>query len=315
MLSREIRKRWEETPNYKLLDIVSLKATRYPAYTVKMDNEYGVAITLDSETVEVSERFAGARLYSKGLVIDGAVRNVLLLTTILPEISEPFSTLCAEFVAPGENGQVREKTLENPIEFWQEWKEILGNKNIETRVYDTLGELQTLEYLYKNGFTSAVWRGPDRATYDIDCGDGIHYEVKSSVVTSRREITMHGIRQGDTRDNEQLFIVLCQYQADSSGVSINSLVKDLNDLGYSAYDLNQKLAEKGFEKGQSARDRQYRLMSMMRYVVDSSFPVITEKSFKNDTMPPGIANVSYTVLLDNVPGENLLIIGTESNGL
>lgn len=312
MISKEIRDGWEVTPNYKLHNILSLESSGYPAWTVKMDDEYGVALLLD-HFVEVSEHFAGARLYSQERMIDGKNTPILLLTTQLSEIKEPFSTLCSEFVEPGVNGFVRQKTLENPIEFWQEWKAILGNKNIESRVYDVLGELQTLKYLYEQGITSAVWRGPDKSTYDIDCGNSTYYEVKSSVVRSRKEITMHNIRQADSAAVEALFIMFCQYEADSSGDSINSLVEDLNNLGYSALVLNQKLAELGFEKGQSARERQYKLISMIKYTVNDKFPAITEQSFKGDAIPLGITGLSYTVSLDDVEGEKIYSIEKVDN--
>ena len=45
-----------------------------------------------------------------------------------------------------------------------------------------------------------------------------------------------------------VFLVLCQFERAVSGISINSVLKDLEELGYSAVALNSKLELLGLEK-------------------------------------------------------------------
>src|SRR5699024_2547084 len=103
-----------------------------------------------------------------------------------------------------------------------------------------------------------------------------------------------------------LYLVLCQFESAQSGVSINSLLKDLEGLGYSSTALNQKLTALGLEKGKSARNRQYIIHAMLEYSVDESFPCIKESSFVDGHLPTGVQSITYTVSLDGLNATNLL---------
>ena len=229
----------------------------------------------------------------------------LLLMARSEDIKGPFSTLCAELLYPGVDGKFREEILSSPTTWWMQWKELLGNRNVDERVYDVLGELLTLRYLASHG-ENAEWNGPTGATYDIDC-DGKFYEVKSSTARNKREITLSNHFQLDPPNGFPLFLVLCQFESAQSGVSINSLVQELGCLGYSTAVLNDKLESLGFEKGKSARNRQYILHAMLEYKVDESFPAIKDTSFVDGHLPKGINSITYTVSLDGLDATNLLI--------
>ena len=41
--------------------------------------------------------------------------------------------------------------MESPLEWWRSWKEMLGNKNIDPRIYDVLGELIVLKTMIPLG--------------------------------------------------------------------------------------------------------------------------------------------------------------------
>ena len=199
-------------------------------------NEAGVTIgTIDSialpvpQDMVVSEKFAGAHLYTDTITLDGSkTRYALLLMARSEDIKIPFSSLCSELLNPGINGEFRKEILSSPTTWWMQWKELLGNRNVDERVYDLLGELLTLRYLATHG-EHAEWNGPAGATYDIDC-DGKFYEVKSTTARNKREITLSNHFQLDPPNGFPLFLVLCQFEAAQSGDSINSLVSDLASL-------------------------------------------------------------------------------------
>ena len=301
MLAEQLINNWDTSAKGYATKIVTLFDAGYPAWTIKTNELYGVAIPIP-ESVEVSERFSGAKLYNDIIILDGNEhQNVLLLVTGLESIKYIFATLCAELIIPGENGKFRKEITENPVIWWMQWKELLGNKNVDDRVYDALGELLVLHYLANNG-VQAVWNGPNAASYDID-GDDEYYEVKSTLMRNKRQITLSNHFQLDPPDGKKLKLVLCQFEPAQSGYCIDGLVEMLCKCGYSKYDLNQKLGMLGLEKGKSARKRCYDLHRMIIYKVDNSFPAIRESSFIGGTIPKGVQTITYTVSLDGVDGE------------
>lgn len=304
MLAEEIRNGWAASAKGYAAIISSINNAGYKAWTIKTDKSYGVALPI-SEEITVSERFAGAHLYTDTLVLDGkSIQSALLLTSQSKEIEVPFSTLCAELVNPGIDGEFRNEIISSPTSWWMQWKELLGNKNVDERVYDVLGELLTLRYLASLG-EAAEWNGPSGATYDIDC-DQKFYEVKSTIARNERKITLNNHFQLDPPNGYPLYIVLCQFESAQSGISINSLLKDLEKLGYSSTALNQKLESLGLERGKSARNRQYIIHSMLEYTVDESFPCIKDTSFIDGHLPKGIQSITYTVSLEGLNATNLL---------
>lgn len=304
MLTESIVKGWDATPSDGALSIASLQGEGYDSWTIRIGGEYGVALpTVYPE--EVSEFFAGAHYYTKTIILDGGEeRNVILLTTQKYDIREQFAALCAELLNPGEDGELRKDITENPLMWWMQWKELLGNKNVDMRAYDVLGELWTLKYLAEHG-EHAEWNGPNGATYDIDC-DGFYVEVKSSVARNKRQITLSNLFQLDPPDGMKLFLVLCQFEPSQAGISINSLVHDLEQLGYSSAGLNEKLQGLGLEKGKTARKRNYIMHAATKYPVDEKFPAIRNSSFVGGEKPVGVESISYTVTLDGLAGENIM---------
>ena len=304
MLTDEIRSNWEIDIVGHAQPIPSLADTEYPAWTVKFVDGYGVAIPYSGQQ-EINENFANARIYSSVIRFNAETeQKALLLTTEPYNIAVPFSALCAELVDPGEGGVFRSEITASPVKWWREWKDLLGNKSIDDRVYDVLGELCVLNYLIENG-EDANWNGPSGASYDIET-DVRFVEVKSSVVRDRKEITISNQFQLDP-PNKHLDLVFCQFEPSVvSGVSINLLVDQLKDKGINIGSINQKLKELGFEEGRSSRNKTFILHSMLKYTVDSTFPRITPTSFIGGVMPAGITKITYTVDLSGMTPESMM---------
>ena len=298
-LSEEIINKWEETATDYYTPIDSMFSLGYPAWAIKMDGGYGVAIPFESE-MQVSEQFAKAKLYTKSFRIDYDTQNALFLHTSSSEVEEPFAALCSEFVFPGESGVFREELEKDPVGWWMKWKELLGNKNVDERVYDVLGELITLIHLLKIG-KQPVWQGPDAATYDIGTENEL-FEVKSSLKRKKKEITLNNRFQLQPPKGKELFLCYCQFESDIAGYTIDWAVSKLGELGINTNTINEKLAQMGLEKGKSARKRAYMLHEMTEYSVDDSFPAIRDASFISGQKPLGITGYTYTVSLDDVKG-------------
>ena len=277
MLSEELRNAWKSIPTGHIKEIYSLKGSDYPAWAVRRETTHGVAISLPNDDLEVRESFSGVDLYAErlGAGPDPSIRCLFLMTSA-PIESVPFATLCSEFVFPGDNGSQRAEIMSNPIGWWTEWKELLGNKTVDERVYDTLGELMVLKYLAEHG-ENAEWNGPDAATYDIDCGTKF-VEVKSTTARNSRCITLSNRFQLIPPQGSHLHLVLCQFEKAKDGHCIDELVIVLGELGYNTATLNARLEKLGLGRGKSARRRCYILHGMIEYLVDDSFPAIRDLS-------------------------------------
>ena len=298
MLSEEIRNNWATDIIGYAQSIKSLENSTYHAWTVKFEDGYGVAIPTQ-DNILLNESFAGARIRTMAIHTSSEVtQNAIVLLTSTPGIAIPFSTLCEALVMPGENGELRYAISSNPLAWWKDWKELLGNRNIDERIYDVLGELWVLKYVIQNG-EEAAWNGPDGASYDIETLDR-YIEVKSSINREKREVTISSQFQLYPPDKPLDMVFCCFEPVVMSGISIDSMMDDFYSIGYNTDLLNQKLEKIGFEKGMSARKKGFLPREVLLYKVDSNFPTVTPASFVNGILPAGITKISYTVDLNKL---------------
>ncbi len=304
MLKEAIRNNWATDIKGYAQIIPHMEGTDYPAWTIKYEDSYGVALPYDG-TEEINEHFSNARIYSDDIVFDNqTVKHALILTTASEGIVATFSALCSELIDPGSDGEKRKDILANPLDWWKTWKEMLGNRNIDPRIYDVLGELCVLKKLVETG-EDANWNGPDGKSYDIET-DHFFAEVKSTIVRDKLEVTISNKTQLDP-SGKNLYLVLCQFEPTVlTGVSIDSVVADFGVMGYNTALLNSKLAKLGFEEGMSSRKKTFLLHAMLKYTIDSDFPRITPASFVGGVMPAGITKITYTVDLSGMTPESML---------
>ena len=165
MLREAIRSNWETDISGYAQIISIMQDTGYPAWTVKILDSYGVAIPYDGEDI-INENFANARIYSDNIVCDDkTVKKALILSTSTEGIETTFSAICCELIDPGLDGEKRKKITSDPLEWWKSWKEMIGNRNIDPRIYDVLGELCVFKLLLSKG-VEASWNGPKGTSVD-----------------------------------------------------------------------------------------------------------------------------------------------------
>lgn len=304
MLQEAIRNNWATDIKGYAQIIPELKDTDYPAWTIRFEDSYGVALPYDG-IGEINEHFSNARIYSTDIVFNNiGVRKAIVLSTTAEGIEATFSALCSELIDPGDKGEKRRGVLSAPLEWWKSWKEMLGNRNIDARIYDVLGELCVLKLLIQKG-ENASWNGPNGASYDIET-EKYFAEVKSTIVRDKREVTISNLTQLDP-PGKPLNLILCQFEPTVlTGVSIDSVMSEFREMGYNTVALNSKLSEMGLEEGMSARKKTFVLHAMLKYTVDSDFPRITSASFADGVMPAGIIKFSYTVDLSGMIPESML---------
>ncbi len=295
---------WETDIEGSAQSIRELHEAGYPSWTVRFHGEYGVAIPYRG-TEEINESFANASLKSSIIMLSsGESIPSIVLTTNNESIRRPFASFCVEFINPGQNGSQRLLKETDPLNWWYEWKTLLGNRDIDEMIYDTLGELCALYYsALQDG--DSLWNGPSGATYDIETNQ-CFYEVKSTLNREKNEVTISNQFQLFP-PQKPLKLILCRFEpVQMSGVSIETMLEKFTSIGYNVDDINSKLSKKGMEKGRSSRKREFILHEMLLYDITDDFPRITPESFVGGVLPHGIVKITYTVDLSGLPAVSLL---------
>ena len=294
-LIEEIRLGFANLPSYGMMQLQSLP-NESPGYVVRDSNGYGVAIEILDNDYIISEHFANARYHTCSYPIGNTVKKFIVLQCYREDLRIEFASLCTQFLDPGKDGEARMKLLENPTDWWNNWRDLLGNRINERTVYSIIAEMYTLNYVIDFDNT-AEWSGNGASTHDIECNN-VSIEVKSTINKYSSKMTASG--QFQLNASKPLYIYFLRMEPSLTGHSINSLIEDLKAKGYDENKLEQMLLNRGYEKGSSSRELKYDILEQRKYFVDDNFPKIIDKSFKNDIFPKGIVHIEYTIDLDSI---------------
>lgn len=267
----------------------------FTAMVIRNDESYGVAIEFDDER-DISEKFANSRLFTQNLGISGTEKKYLILNCALDSLRYEFATVCTQFVEPGLNGTDRKKLLLNPLSWWKQWRELLGNSITNHDAYNVIAEMMVLENLYRRD-KSVEWTAVIAGSHDIESNDG-SYEVKSTVKRYGAMITISS--QHQLKSLKRLYLYFCRLERSKEGVSINDMRDKLIQDGYDREKMEQQLYQLGYEKGASIREEKYKALEKRKYEVDDRFPKIVETSFKGNHLPNSVIHITYTIDLDGL---------------
>lgn len=289
----EIRECFASTQN-GARDIKSL-TSEYPAMVIRSNEGYGVAIVFDDER-DISEKFANSNLYTQKLAIGGKEKKYLILRCALDSLRYEFATVCAQFIEPGINGIDRKNLLADPLAWWKQWRELLGNAIFQRKPYSVIAEMIVLDELYIHDNT-IEWSAVHAGSHDIE-GNQESYEVKSTIKRYGATITIAGQHQLQSLKRLQLYF--CRLEQSKMGMSINDMKDKLVSDGYDKEKIEQQLYQLGYEYGSSVREEKYKVLEKRKYEVDDKFPKITKSSFKNDHIPESVIQITYTIDLDGL---------------
>ena len=275
----------------------------YPAWTLKQQNWYGVAVAMDRK-IDFSEYFSTAHIWtSNGATIEGRTENLLLLTCSDVELRNEFATICSQFVETSADGVSRKRLITDPIQWWSNWKSLIGNAQAEREVYSIIGELLVIEKLLQEG-KHPKWSGIESATHDIELDDR-SYEVKSTIKRYGYEVEISSIYQM-RKEGERLDLVFFRFERSQLGRSLDDVVKSIISLGYPKEPLENALNKEHLEKGCIARSTHYKLLEMRVYPVDENFPTVTLDSFVGGKLPANVIKFKYTLDLSGVNSRSSL---------
>lgn len=288
----EIRDGFASMASYGAMQLNTLTA-EHLAYIIRIPDGYGVAIPVNKD-MEVAENFNSCKFRTGLLSIGGNPSNYLMLISAFEEYRYEFASLCAELLSPGENGRDRKALLEDPLDWWKRWKELVGNDIKDKAVYSIIAELRVLEHK-RISDPSAEWTATHMGSHDIECSTE-SCEVKSTCKRYGAEVTIAG--QHQLVHKKPLYLYFIRMEESLEGISVNDMKKRLVQTGYDPAKLEMELQQQGLEHGASIRDKKYKILEKRKYIVDESFPCITRESFKNNQLPAGIIQIVYTVDLD-----------------
>lgn len=273
----------------------------YPAYSLRYNGEYGVAIEFNNAQ-DISEESTNAKISTRVINLEsGKQKKMLLLTCYDEEYRNEFASLCETFVVPGENGEIREEVLKNPLAWWDKWIGLLGNRRGKKRVYNYLAEMIILHKLLEKGI-SVVWAAQDKGSHDIE-SDLASYEVKSTIKKSDLTVTISS--QHQLYSEKDLYLAFVRMEKSIEGVSINDLERKLVESGYDKGLLSKQLMDFGLIKGARIRDEKYKVLEIRKYIIDEQFPKITKDSFVGGKFPESITKLTYTIDLANIKYEKI----------
>lgn len=282
----------------------------YEAYVVRVNHMIGVFVPCSIQE-KFHEKFSSVEIqYLPKIIFDGKEVSGLYLfmkevntnTNVLNE----FSSICSNFIDPGENGANRHRIITSPLEWWKSWKSIIGNKSGEKLIHALIGEMMVYHYLLQKG-KHFVWTGADMKRVDF-VGANENIEVKSTVKRNGEEITVHGIFQLMLCEGTNLDVIFCRLEENSNGKSINDMIDLLVTDGCDKNELEQIVSDCGFFEGTNDRNIPYMLLEARKYPVDSNFPKITPNSFVGGEIPSGIKNLEYVVDLANLQYKKVDIV-------
>jgi hypothetical protein len=270
------------------------------AYAVNANGLRGVAIDAESNAT-ISETFSNVEITNCNISISGVNHNVILLYTKENTMSEHYGFLCLDFLSLGNRTTIRN----HPLEWFESWRNLLGDTKKRRTIYDYIGEMKTLLCLAKRG-EKAKWDSMIKGTYDISTNVAL-YEVKSTKLKSQEVIEIHNQYQLDTSGLDRpLYIALCKVEDNDAGDSIESLYSQLVSAGFNQFELDEYLDDSGYGVGKSGRYKAFLVHEIRLYPVDAKFPKICKDSFKDGKIPAGIVNYQYSVSLDGLVFEKLL---------
>ena len=217
---------------------------------------------------------------------------MLYLSCENSDLRNYFASFCVSFI----DEENIDEVVRDPLEWWQNWSQLLGNRKYDKKPYSLLSELIAVKSLYVDN-KELVWGGPDFRSHDIELGE-FDVEVKSTLLKSKTEITISSLYQFDFQ--KKLFLYFIRLEKAKEGLNINILVKDLISLGYDKNDLESKLMQMGYPSGSSAREINYTILEKRKYAVDSNFPRITLDSFKENHLFESITKITYNINLSNL---------------
>lgn len=285
----------------------------FPSWAIKFRDSYAVAIEIDNEEIKINESFSNVNYYTDYYNIDNQKKYLLILSSNELKLRNEFAGVCAVFLEKGEGNSKRINIKKNPLDWWLKWKELIGNKSVDSTVHGVLGELLAL-YWFKKCIDSSLktenWTGPDGKSIDITTKTK-KAEVKTTLIKYNNIVTISGQFQLDHESDMSLIFIKLEELGgsikDKNIVSIDKMLNLLSDLGMDKFELNKKVERMGLKENSMDRKRKYRVLEMIEYPINEKFPIINLDSLKDGIDKDRILQLTYKIELSGLDNKMINI--------
>lgn len=278
----------------------SIQSCNDYAWVLRQETEYGVFVRYAGE--DISESFSGASLYSRVMNIeDEGTINTLVFSCTNSLLRNEFSLVCEDFLSFCEDESNSNGMVNSPMQWWKNWKDLLGDAQKKKMIYDIVGELMSVLKLCELG-QKPFWSATRLGTHDIELEEA-SYEVKSTLKKDRTQI--HVSSQFQLSSEKPLYLIFTRLEESDTGDSIDELLEKIGMYeGSFIKDYNKYLEERGLNYGNHNRKKKYVILEQRKYAINENFPKISATTFSEGKLPKGISHVEYDVSLDGLPFEN-----------
>lgn len=258
----------------------------------------------DSRVAEDTQS-AGVQIRETTLVIEGTDTAYADVVCERPALNDVFYMFVEDVLDGAEGASHPTAVARATLDRWRELLESFGGGLLsKRRVAGIVAELLILQFVAENvdDLSVSAWTGPTGHRHDLVI-PGASIEVKSTLSTDDRVVTVHGLRQLMALPGKELFLVLVRLISDPEGsLNLPDLLDQLALEGFAAQELNSRTSSLGVDPSDYDRYRaiSFSLESIEVYTPeDNGFPRLTLSSLTHD-LPPGVDDLTYTVDLDVV---------------
>lgn len=246
--------------------------------------------------------------------LEGQSLQYVDLTCLNRNLESVFAELTNEVLKRVQSGATPVDAVVGGI---RDFRDLLREPAVEVPgevIAGLVGELLILQRLCtKRSDAIDAWTGPESHRHDFRRG-GHALEVKTSLRSDRRIVTIHGVDQLSAPSGGTLVLFHIRMErADAGELSIGRLVSDLLAAGIDENRLRTALRAAGCTDHTSVEWNRisFHLEGIQAYGVQKGFPAITRDLFQN-AVPSGLLGVTYEVNLDLASAFALDDAGTES---
>ena len=249
----------------------------------------------------------------------GKLEHFIDITLRAPQLTRVFTELVEEILKRLDSGTGPTAAVHGTI---QDFRNLLSRTPESevplTKLSGLVGELVVLETLTAR-LPAAVesWNGPDAQRHDFRRRN-IAIEVKTSLRSDASRVIIHGSEQLLPPSDGRLYLAHVRIEpVDGGPLSVAKLRRKIIEHGADEIILDEQLAELGCRHPDADEWNtvSFALEGIGIYTVSPGFPSITPVSFRERTVPLGVAGLTYEIelamarpyLLDRQQADALLL--------
>jgi hypothetical protein len=276
---------------------------------VAHDGQRGLLVPVPAEIPGIEER-GGEHvvIQTRRLGAEGEEGAFLEVRCVSPDLDATFEHLVADIL-----NMLGSEEPPDPVAgtlgVLERWRELLrpaaGRAATRERLAGVFGELRVLERIVERDPARRIdsWIGPTSTRHDLRRADRA-IEVKASLATSGRVVSVNGLDQLEPPDEGDLLLAWFRLESvPGGGESVWDVAERLGAIGAPMNDLLVLMAAAGAPP--DAREEHSRVRfetrEQVNYRVGPGFPRMTASDLVDGRPPAGVSHIKYRIDLASEP--------------